>query len=142
MAGMLWFTGPLPDKEDSLGFCMLCSMIAKGFALQEPEIAALVNEVNAMDLTGHKSVVTQGRLPGKTQPEPAVTMGINPVVQQAVASMMGLPAGMIAPPVVVPLCWTHVYGLTLKEGGVVVPATADQMPGQRGAVDLSQRRRG
>jgi hypothetical protein len=142
MAGMLWFNGPLPDKEDSLGFCFLCSMIAKGFALQDPETAGLVNEVNAMGLSGHKSVTMTARLPGKTQPEPAVTTGINPVVQQAVAAMMGLPAGMIAPPVIVPLCWSHVYGLTLKDGGVVVPATADQMPGQRGAVDLSKLRRG
>lgn len=141
MAGMLWFNGPIPDGD--LGFCTLCTMIHKGFFIQTEEVQALANEVNALSLTEHRSVPMKGAgLPGKTQPELAVAMGFNPMIQQAMAAMLGLPPGSVLPPAIVPLCWSHQYGLMVKEGGIVQPATADQMPHERGAVDLGRRRSG
>lgn len=146
MAGTLWMNGPQPDGGDV--FCTLCSMLYKGAANLTEAVQERQNEVNALEDHECRDISILGKagqyLPGRSQPEHAITVFISPQLQQIVGALMGLPPNMMAPPVPVPLCWTHLMGLQLKPGGGIQPATADQMPQGMppGAVDLSRRRGG
>lgn len=141
MAGTLWLNGPLPTGGDH--YCTVCSMLYKGAANQSEKVQELISAVNAMDVDQALSFSIISKeygqyLPDCMEPHPAITMGISPLIQSILASM-GVQPGF---PVLVPLCWSHIFGLQLQPGGRVVPASADQMPPeQRGAVDLSKRRR-
>lgn len=146
MAGTLWMNGPQPDGGDV--FCTLCSMLYKGAANLTEAVQELQNQVNSLPEGQSRDISILAKagtyLPGRSQPEHAVSVFINTQLQQIVGALMGLPPGMVAPPVPVPLCWTHLMGLQLKPGGAIQPATADQMPAGMppGAVDLSRRRGG
>lgn len=142
MAGDLYYDGPVPDYEAGpMGFCTVCSMIFRGFANETDEVKDMVNLVNGLG-PGEQRRIDIGKLKlTMARPEPAVTLFVSPILQGIIGQMMGLPPGMVPPPLAVGLCWGHLTGLQLKPGGGVIPATADQLPPeQRGAVDLSKRR--
>lgn len=141
MAGTLWYDGPMPELAGD-HWCTLCAMLYKGSANQSETAQALINQVNALSEEESRTINISGlgKLPGLKEPQPAVAMFVSPILQQVIGQIMGLPPGMVAPPMPVPLCWSHLFGLQLKPGGGVIPATAEQMPHERGAVDLSRRR--
>jgi hypothetical protein len=143
VAGDLLYTGPEPEPGEQ--WCTLCAMLYKGFANTTEEVENAVSAVNELEPGQVRTIdITRMKLP-VGRPQPAVATFISPVIQSIVLQTLGISPqpGMVAPPVPVPLCWSHLIGLQLKPGTqtVVIPATADMMPGgQRGAVDLSQRR--
>lgn len=148
MAGDLYYDGPMPDIDTApLGWCTLCAMIYKGFANATEDVKDLVSKVNELEPGDQRRIdISKLKLPvGK--PQPAVATFISPVLQGIVNQLLGIhpQAGMVAPPLAVPLCWSHLVGLSLQPGGgsQLVVASADALPAhQRGAVDLSRRERG
>jgi hypothetical protein len=144
MAGDLLYTGPEPEIGEQ--WCTVCAMVYKGHANMTEEVKAAVSAVNELEPGQVRTVdISRLKLPvGK--PSIGVATFVSPVIQQIMLQVLGIPPqpGMIAPPVPVLLCWSHLIGLQLQPGTgrAVIPATADQMPGgTAGAVDLSRRQR-
>lgn len=149
MAGSLIFNGPQPGNGDE--YCALCTMLYKGAANQSETVRAALSAANEMDEDGSRVVSIIGArgdyLPGRTEPQLAVTTGFNLQLQKVIVQLMGLPPDAILPPVLAPLCWTHTQGLEIKQGGVIPVAAGalaglPPVPGSDKAVDMSRRNRG
>lgn len=140
MPKFIMMRGPEPDfsKDAGLGFCTICAMIYKGFALQE--IAQQVEDA------------PEDQYVYIDLPEPhRDTDGLAMAVAFGLYLPFGPPAvggnGMM--PLPVPLCWSHLMPINVSNSAVIPASAADgqamglggneRLPG--GAVDLSQRRR-
>jgi hypothetical protein len=130
MARPILFKGPRPRNGQRL--CAVCAAVAKGFLLQASQ--ASISEANAgsPEDTPVTLVIRPDVLPPFFVIEDAVTVAIVQLPAAGSGQMGAVPADV---------CWSHLNGLVIREGGMVVPATAAQMPHERGAVDLAARGR-
>jgi len=126
MPGIPLFTGTLPPAGAPMGWCTVCAMLWKHEGL-----LALGEQVRQVPdgQTDWFSLETRDR--GRHKLMEAVTWA---VFQPLAAPPVG--NGMM--PLPVPLCWSHVMGLELKQQGLL-PASATDMP--QGAVLLGQQQR-
>jgi hypothetical protein len=126
MAAPILFSGP--EDTDGRLFCAVCAAIAKGHVVQQEQ--EKINRANAGTPDDPVVLISvrPGQLPARMRIEPAVTTGL-----------VNLPAGMMGQMAVVPapVCWSHVNGMIIKDG--ILPATAGEMPHERGAVVLGGR---
>jgi hypothetical protein len=125
--GTVEFTGPMPPRGEQ--FCLVCAATVKQAAMAE-----LKDAIQAALLDNGKSTTFDLR---QCQ---AFKAGIPLAVATGLfGPMMAPPLGSGLMPFPVPLCWTHLLGLTLQESAVM-PATPAMMPtGPGGAVMLDRR---
>lgn len=123
--GIIEFTGPMPPRGGQ--FCVICAAVWKQAALTE-----LKDEIGQAVAGGKTTIDLRQCTVGK-QPIPlAVATGL-------FGPMIAPPLGSGLMPFPVPLCWSHLLGLTLQESAVM-PATPAMMPtGPGGAVMLDRR---
>jgi len=124
--GTIEFTGPMPPRGEQ--FCMVCAATVKQAAMAE-----LKDQLQAAMLGSGSTTFDLRGCAAFSQPIPlAVATGL-------FGPMMAPPLGSGLMPFPVPLCWTHLLGLTLQESAVM-PATPAMMPtGPGGAVMLDRR---
>jgi hypothetical protein len=128
MPGLALFRGPIPPNPGEL-WCTACAMLwkAEGTAALGDAVSAIPDDqMQTFDLD--RLPLTAG-LAKRFPMQLAVAMGI---FQPGAAPPMG--QGFL--PFPVPLCWSHLMGLSLKQG--LLPASAAQMP--QGVPLLGQRR--
>lgn len=132
MAATIILTGGELPAEGAQ-FCLVCVRLHKGVFLELPHIKAKIAEWNALDSSQvrHLPLVFPAGM-SKPMLNEAVTMAV-------VTLPITTPQGQGQASVPAPVCWNHVEGLIIRDGIMAYPAGA--MPMERGAVDLSQRRR-
>jgi hypothetical protein len=125
MAKMIFFRGPKPQGR----LCAVCAAVAKGHVISASQMQ--INDALAGTIEDTPLIlqVDPRGLPASAEIADAVTQA----VVQLPAAGTGQMALMLAD-----VCWSHVNGLVIKEGGLI-PASADQMPYERGGVDLAMR---
>lgn len=132
-AHIVYDLDPLPDGRQ---WCVLCARLAKGDMLGSKLVQAQMSDANALP----DGTVVHIKAPRTLRPlELAITTTI-----VAMPVMVEVGPGQLAQQVIagpVPVCFTHLQGITESVSGVMAfPAAA--LPHERGAVDLSTRRRG
>jgi hypothetical protein len=135
MAATGLFSGPLPAGGEE--WCVVCARLYKGAYLQLPAVAERVQEANA---AGPETLMRF---------DISFPRGQEPQLREAVATtMLALPTQIPLPdgrmvtqsvPMLARVCWTHLDALIIKDGGVLAYSAAD-LPAERGAVILGQRR--
>ena len=129
----LHFRGPVPPAGAPLGFCTVCVMLYKAEATNGP----LKEQIEAATRDGSDQaawIALNGRgVPHAAEPQEAVAWGIYPA--------LGPPqlGGTGVLPLPVPLCWSHLLGLTLQQHGVL-PAGPMDMAAMKGVPLLGQKR--
>jgi hypothetical protein len=123
--GQILFTGPEPPGGQL--YCTICAAVWK-----QAGTVLLGKEIEQAQRSRNGQTVTLDLSQGRPEPELAVAHGI-------FLPMAPPPNGNGMMPLPVPLCWTHLLGLTMQESAVM-PATPAMMPqGPGGAVMLDRR---
>ena len=131
--GNVLFTGPKPPSGSQ--WCTYCAEVLKGYFLGLDWVQEKIQEINRQP---EDDVIHMRQRPGDPpMPEifPAVTMGMCQVVVPAMGPGMQPQLGVA----LAPICFAHIPGLVLKGGGMVAPATPQdvvllsQKPGPPGS---------
>lgn len=114
------FSGPDPEGDQ---WCGLCAALVKGVAIAESQAALeALKDMPAEEVRWFAVRSNHG------YPQPAVTLGYSPMFQQVIEEMYmaagSMQFGQHLPPLLVPLCWSHLMGINVTAG--LLPAT--QMP--------------